>query len=208
MKFLPWIGSDFGNSNNHDIPPRLLVVGESFYGWNDLDDRIAMFVVEKYIAEEWNVRFLTNVQNAILGGTGWIAGEDRTSFSNAVAFYNFVQDMLPDSKTRPTHEMFEYGTKSFLSCLDCVQPTHIVVFGFTIWDYLPNENFSSCSQLEQDILKHLPNKYRHNEGHQHRGWIGQYEYSGGTALVMKCRHASAFFSAKQWHPAIRWFLQN
>ncbi|MYJ51687.1 MAG: hypothetical protein F4093_03290 [Gammaproteobacteria bacterium] len=206
MKFLPWIGPDFGNSNDQGIPPRLLVVGESHYGeWDD--DGLTAIAVENHITEEWNVKFMTSIQNAILGGMGEIAGEDRTDFYNAIAFYNFIQDMVPNPNTRPIDEMFECGTKSFLSCLDSVQPTHIVVFGFTVWDYLPEEGFSSCSKLEQDILKHLPSKYRHNEGHFDRGWIGQYEYSGGTALVMKCRHASRGFSPKQWHPAIRWFLQ-
>ena len=145
--------------------------------------------------------------NAILGHDRQATPENRASFYNAVAFYNFIQHMLEGPKQSPTPGMWECGEKIFPSCLDFVKPSHIVVFGFEVWDNLPNERFSSRPELDREILSHLPIQYRDCERHKCRGWIGRYEHSGGTSLVMKVRHPSRGFSPTAWHPVLHWFLQ-
>lgn len=206
MKLLPWRGHSFGEPNNHDLPPRLLLVGESHYGGGIPYEGFTREVVKDCYIEHGNLRFFTNMVKVFLG-PDWpqYTREHRASFYNTVAFYNFIQHVLGEVHEHPTSEMWEFGRKAFLHCLDCVQPSHIVVFGFRVWDELPDDRFTRHPQLEANISLHLPDQYKDNQGHERRGWIGQYQHSGGNGLVMKIIHASRC-SPAAWHPAARWFV--
>ena len=206
MKLHPWQGPAYGEPNNLDLPSRLLLVGESHYGGGKPYHGFTAEVIKDCCIEQGNLRFFTNTAKVMLG-PDWLqhTREHRASFYNSVAFYNFVQDVLGKIQERPTNEMWEFGRKAFIECLDCVQPSHIVVFGFSVWNELPNERFSQRSHLEAELCRHLPERYRNNQRHKNDGWIGQYEHSGGNALVMKAIHASRC-SPAAWHCAARWFV--
>lgn len=206
MELLPWRGPGFGEPNQHGLPSRLLLVGESHYGEGNPYDDFTSAVVKDYYIERGNLRFFTIMAKVILG-PDWPTDtrEDRASFYNTVAFYNYIQVVSGEIRERPTDEMWESGRKAFLQCLDYVQPSHILVFGFGVWDELPNEHFSPCSQLEASISRFLPERYKENRNHKNRGWIGQYQHAGGRALVMKVMHASRC-SPTAWHSVARWFV--
>ena len=206
MKLRPWRGPGLGGPNNHGLPPRLLLVGESHYGGGKPYKCFTTEVVNGCYIQRGNLRFFTNMAKVILG-PDWPqhTPEDRAAFYNAVAFYNFIQHVFGEIRERPTNEMWKFGRKAFLQCLDVVRPSHIVVFGFSVWDQLPDERFSRCLHLEVKIAQHLPERYRDNPSHEYRGWIGQYEHLGGMALVMKIIHASRC-SPAAWHPVARWFV--
>lgn len=205
MKFGPWISPGFGEANEHGLPRRLLLVGESHYGGRGTPDDLTKQVVSEYI-DGRNLRFFTGMLKAILGHDIDCTPKNRASFYNTIAFYNFVQHM-PIDRERPSPSAWECGRIVFPSCLDFVKPSHVVVFGFEVWDNLPTEGFSSDDKLERDCVPHLPHPYRNDESHQNRGWIGHYEHVGGACFVVKAKHASIGFSPAEWHPWLRWFLQ-
>lgn len=206
MNFYPWKGRNFGRPNDLNLPNRLLLVGESHYGASADDQNITTKVVEAYVLEG-GLRFFTGALKAIMGTDAQATQDERASFYNAVAFYNFIQHMLESREDRPTQDNWQYATGAFPSCLDLVKPSHILVFGFGIWDYLPGERFSPSLQLERDVLTHLPSRYRNDDSHRDRGWIGRYGYAGGASLVMKIQHSSIAFSPVEWHPVLQWFLK-
>ena len=206
MQLLPWRGSGFGEPNDHGLPPRLLLVGESHYGGGDPHDCFTTEVVKDYYIDRGNLPFFSKLAKVILG-PDWsqYTRENRASFYNSVAFYNFIQHVLGEIQDRPTSEMWEFGRKAFLQCLDFLQPSHIVVFGFGVWDELPHERFSPDSQLEANIAHHLPERYRDSQSHEYRGWVGRYQHSGREALAMKVIHASRC-SPAAWHSVAQWFV--
>ena len=206
MKLCPWIGPEFKQANDHGLPRRLLLLGESHYGGGKPYDGFTTEVVKDCYIEQGNLRFYTNMAKVILG-PDWPqhTPEHRASFYNSVAFYNFIQHVFGEIRARPTNEMWEYGRAAFIQCLNCVKPSHIVVFSFGVWDELPNECFSKCPQLEDSLSHHLPARYRNSGGHKRRGWIGQYQHTEGTALVLKVIHASRC-SPTEWHPVASWFV--
>lgn len=207
MNFFPWKGRGFGQSNDHNLPHRILLLGESHYGVREPYDGITCEVVREYI-ERGGSRFFTGMCRALLGPDTQCTPDIRASFYSALAFCNFIQAMLKDRTCRPSEEMWKCASEIFPSFLVRLKPSHIVVFGFELWDNLPNERFCSCPQLERAVLVHLPEQYQQDEWHQLRGWIGRYSHSGGTSLVMKVKHASApGFSPGQWHPVLKWFLR-
>lgn len=170
MKLRPWRGPGFGEPNNHGLPQRPLLVGESHYGGGKHYDGFTTEVVKDCYIEHGNMRFFTNMAKVILG-PDWpqYTLEHRASFYNTVAFYNFIQHDLREIQERPTKGMWEFGRKAFLQCLDFVQPSQIVVFGFGAWNELPNERFSQCPQLEASISRHLPERYRESQYHKNCG---------------------------------------
>lgn len=205
MRLLPWQGPGFGAPNSYDLPPRLLLVGHSHYGGGNTYKGFTREVVKDCYIEHGNLPFFTKMAKVVLG-SDWpqCTREHRASFYNTVAFYNFIQHVLGEKGERPTNEMWKYGRRAFLQCLDQVQPSHIVVFGFGVWDELPNERFTQHPQLAAEISRHLPERYRENRSHENRGWIGQYHHSRGIALTMKIIHASRC-SPAAWHSVARWF---
>lgn len=220
MRFLPYIGPNFGAPNDLKLPERLLIVGNSHYK-NPADydpagifshppDDLTERVVQGYICGDWNGPFFRGIHNAIIGHEGDIPPNQRATFYNTIAFYNFVQEIIiGQARANPTPGMYECARLIFPSCLNCVKPTHIVVFGFGTWDKLPGPEGGFCEHeyLARAILKHLPDRYKDNKDHMNRGWIGRYRYADGNALVLKITHPSVpGFSANQWHCVLDWFL--
>ena len=208
MKLPPWVGAGFGKPNNHNLPKRLLLVGESCWSEeSNPPNGLITKVVNDYI-DRGGHRFLNGMLRAILGLDAKPSHNERRSFYNSVAFYNFIRDVLERPRVPPTKEQWECGCKVFPSCLDLLKPSHVVVFGFRLWNNMDHEGFSRDFQLEQDLLCYFPEKYQRKVREHPGEWIGRYSHSGGESLVMWVRHASApGFNAEHWHPVLQWFLQ-
>ena len=210
MNFFPWKGAGFGKPNNHNLPKRLLLVGESHYSEEpDPPDDLTTQVVDVYIDRgRGGHRFYNGMLRAILGLDARPSRDERDSFYNAVAFYNFVQHPLEGPRARPNAEQWKYGRAVFPSCLDRLKPSHVVVFGFGLWCNMGYERLTLDSGLEQDLLRYFPERDQEKVRKHPDEWIGRYSHSGGTSLVMWVRHASApGFNAEHWHPVLQWFLQ-
>ena len=213
MNFEPWQGGRYGSSNNLGLPKRLLVLGESHYGEKEnAYPGLTKEVVEEVFAKDEDVpyryRFFTSLFMAICGAKREPTRKALAEFCHAIAFYNFVQDLVPAAGDRPTGEQWENAADPFFECLGTLKPSHVVACGFALWDNLPSERFSDLpAETERSILEQLPNRYQDNASHRHRGWAGRYDLADTGCLILKIHHPSIAFSADEWHPLLRCFLK-
>ena len=206
MNFEPWVGDRYGHHNYLGLPVRLLVLGESHYGAEDRPD-ITKEVVAEVFAKDvpYRYRFFTSVFMAACGEEKEPTREALKEFCHAIAFYNFIQDMLGTPGDRPSAEQWKGGLAHFFECLVTLKPSHVIACGFGLWDNLPSEGFSDLD--ERSVLEQLPQRYRDNASHKHRGWVGRYDHAGGKCLILKIRHPSMAFSADEWHPLLQKFFK-
>lgn len=206
MNFEPWQGNDYGCQNSLGLPARLLVLGESHYGAEDRPD-ITKDVVEEVFAKDvsYRYRFFTSVFMAACGKEKEPTREALKEFCHAIAFYNFIQDMLHKRGDRPGAEQWKGGLAHFFDCLVKLKPSHIIACGFGLWDNLPSECFTDLA--EESVLEQLPKRYQDNASHAHRGWIGRYDHAGGSCLILKIHHPSMSFSTDEWRPVLQKFFK-
>ena len=205
--FDPWRGCNYGKPNDLGLPSRLLILGESHYGGPEKYRRcLTKEVIEEVIAEEqWNKRYFTGVRKAVLGPSQEVGAKD---FWQSVAFYNFIQSLVEKSRKPPARHMWEEAPDRFRKTLNRLEPAHVIVTGFRLWDHLPgDEDFWSDAPEDEvaTIRKLVPSRFN-NCNHERRGWLGRYRHGSGKCLVVKIQHPSRF-SPEQWHPVIRDFLR-
>ncbi|MEA2977487.1 MAG: hypothetical protein QOF19_3007 [Alphaproteobacteria bacterium] len=185
VHFLPWKGRDYENQS-----VRILILGESHYSSQDESSDFTERLTLQYMNGEWNHRFWTQISQAI---TGKSAREiDRHKFWNSVAFYNYVQTIgVSQPREKPSDALFHESEPAFFEVLDCLRPTHMLAFGFRLWERLP--------ALEDESLSFVCDGQPHRYGNYRRSW--------GRVLATAIRHPSSAFSAPQWYPTICQFLQ-
>ena len=213
MNFQPWRGDCYGLDNNLELPKRLLVLGESHYGdtekaYPDLTKDVVEEVFAKAEDVPYRYRFFTSLFKALRGAEREATREALAEFCHAIAFYNFVQEMIEAPGVRPSEEQWAGGVAPFFKCLSNLKPSHIVACGFALWDNLPSERFSDLpAETERSLLELLPEQYQDSASHRRRGWAGRYENEGGGCLILKIHHPSIAFSAAEWHPLLQHFLK-
>jgi hypothetical protein len=186
--FQPWIGSKYWNEST-----QVLVLGESHHGENPSPDW-TVEVVREYIANEssesWFPTF-TKLGQAITGSPAWEL--DREGFWSSVAFYNYVQVALPESRMAPTKDMFDRAVEPFKETISNLKPTHIIALGFRLWENMPpfvkEHPDIKCGEIASDC--------------------GYYSNIDGShlSLSIRIKHPSVGFSPKQWHPLVSKFLK-
>ena len=207
MRFQPWRGDGYGQPNSLGLPKRLLVLGESHYG-DAARETITQEVVGQVFDPNipYRYRFFTNLFNALCGKRE-ATHRALEEFCHAIAFYNFIQDML-EKGARPTALQWEQSKEPFLECLDRLKPSHVVACGFTLWDNTPHKNYSCLSEgVAEEIVGLLPEQgKRPSDRSQPRNWVGRYNHAGGSCLILRLRHPSVGFSAPQWRPVLQRFF--
>ena len=117
-----------------------------------------------------------------------------SEFCRAIAFYNFIQEMMPAAGDRPTGTQWTCAAVPFFECLEKVNPSHVVACGFELWANLPSERFSWLSgETEAHLLGRLPTQYQDSAQHRKHGWVGRYDHAGGGCLILKIHHPSIAF---------------
>lgn len=181
--YKPWKGDAYRSSS-----PQLLILGESHYGAGAEDGNATIQLTERYVRGDMNHAFWTNTMNAVQGKSASI--EQRKTFWQSVAFYNFVQETAGASAgIAPTKPMFDASVESFFSVLDDLKPQAILVLSTRLWNNLPGTGHRS---------KQGPPLERRNESR--KTWI--YSHAGGQALATWVPHPSRYFSWQRWHPWI------
>ncbi len=137
--FEPWVGALYWKEGFVSL--RILILGESHYG--EAGTECPSFTREA--VEEWGQkrrnRFFTVVQKLIsdIPIGVWVSDEERKSFWEHVAFYNFIQSFPGDlPRERPTTEMWTAAQGSFVATVQELQPHLIVVLGFDLARNLPS----------------------------------------------------------------------
>lgn len=144
--FEPWVGSHYNKDGFNGI--RILILGESHYGTKDLERSSFTREVVNDLGQNRRNRFFTVVQMLITGipkGTR-ISNEDRQSFWEQVAFYNFIQSIVGEkSGIRPTAEMWKSAKGPFVATVQELKPDLIVVLGNELQDHLPKIDVMLCN---------------------------------------------------------------
>lgn len=135
--FMPWEGSAFQQQKR-----KILFLGESHYGVsNDVPD-FTTEVIRRQFSEGQDqgrgfgvTKFHGNVFRTFSEFESSI--DNRKTFWNTVAFYNFVQVGLESQSVRPTRVQFEDSVSAFCEVVCRLKPDVVVVLGLAVWDDLP-----------------------------------------------------------------------
>lgn len=211
----PWIGGQYGSSNDLDLPPRLLILGESHHGDGGVPlADLTNTVIDEHIADGHGM-FFNNVRRAILCELQAVANNSRQRFWNAVAFYNFVPTPVAAANIPPEPDQLAAGQLLFPQRLVELHPTHVVACGFRLWNHLPNDGFVNLenvnAELAQELWNRFPEQHPHH-GDENAGWAGRYGYDGGACSIVKIRHPSfhhgPHFNPEDWRLFLQYFLAH
>lgn len=133
--FHPWKGQHYGRESRFGV--RLLVLGESHYGQPGEDDKPTLTeeVVRDYSAEHRHPYF-TRIAKVLRGDRGWIDDEERAAIWEHLAFYNYVQSLVPAPGIPPTSAQWAAAHGPFLTVLNRLQPDGVLVVSQRLWDQL------------------------------------------------------------------------
>ena len=182
----PYIGPKYRGGHR-----RLLLVGDSHYGWPSVDlAESTPTVVRLWQEGDWDVRYLI-IAARILTGKERVE-IDRRTVLDGIAFYNFIQFMMPDINVRPTPEQARASEPAFHETVADLDPTHIIATGLTIpWWYMPK----SDRRTEDLTFGETAFKFR------------EYKTPSGFAMAIVVPHLSRQ-SAPKWHGPVTEFLSS
>ena len=190
VHFKPWIGKHY----HAGIAPgrKLLLLGESHYSSHPEKSDFTIELTREYVNHEWSHGFWTNIMQCVDGRPH--AEIDRAEFWSRVALYNYVQEIVGESRgVAPSASMFERGIEPFFEVLRSLQPTHVLVLCKRLWENLPNQG-SPESDFEAGGLRRERWTYP--------------TIPGKSAVATWIPHPSYGFSPKKWPPVIVSFLQE
>lgn len=184
--FQPWVGESYGPASRWGLS--VMVLGESHYDERGNSD--------------WGSGLTTRVINDVVNGYHWpttrligqtFMGNDynAAAFWQSVAFYNYVQELLPGSQARPRMQQLRDGWVPLQEVTRRLAPDVIVAFGYGMWDVL---------------VEHLPDQ--HSLGISLPGGRGvekrqDVSYTRlGDALICGFRHPARQYAWRDWKPIV------
>jgi hypothetical protein len=187
VHFQPWRGQSYDKGI---FGVKLLILGEAHYGGPSKDfSNFTNEVIQEVIDGENRQRFFERVRSVVVGpdSTEW----NRERFWNAVAYYNYVQELIPAARVRPTNDAFTNGDQPFKDVLNSLTPDCVLVLGKTLWQSLPGG----------EECKELPVSKKVRE-HSIAGEMCVYALPGGHRLLAgMVPHPSSFgFRSDFWGP--------
>lgn len=129
VNLLPWIGAHYSESQ-----VRILFVGMKMYSADPLSvgENATTECVNYYLNDDEYERYFASFDRFIE-----VVKNDTDSPKEAwgkVAFYNYTQDVLPDSKSRPTSEQIEASKEAYIEVLLQLRPHKVIFWGKWIYD--------------------------------------------------------------------------
>lgn len=188
VKFLPWIGENYLNSNKNNA---LLILGESHYCVDNVDKYITRELTSRYINHEFSHAFWTNIMQVVSGIHH--TEQNRADFWHTVTFYNYIQKSLDDARMAPDNKLWDEAKSPFLSVLNTLAPDKIIVLGYRLWDWIDfggKDAGSIKNENEEMLLWSITRS------------------DGGTTLCGCIRHPSSGFSSNSWAPLVKEFLET
>jgi hypothetical protein len=144
--FDPWIGRRYQLEGLDGL--KLLALGESQYGppghltepipgIRTRDSSSTQEIVQDLGIECRNA-FFTKIYKLVSGRLrDPPSPEDKASFWQQVAFYNYIQWWLPRARFRPSPEMWQAAREPFLRVLEEYEPDVVLVLGKGTASWLP-----------------------------------------------------------------------
>lgn len=164
--FIPWQGEGYSTR-------RLLILGESAYGWEDDDgvchepqsdhsSFIVRTIVEDFDAMRANIPFMTKITRALVEAEDpvWPTLEQRRAAWNNVAFMNYIETSVGfGPRVRPSATQWQAAAEGFRARLAAFDPPprYVLVLGLTLWNNMPETDqridaFTQAYRLETGEL--------------------------------------------------------
>lgn len=194
----PLIGENFMNSDTC----RILLIGESHYQ-NDAtaeeiyDPNFTKYVVNRAARGELkHSAFYSNTELALIGSANY----NSQKFWENIAFYNFIQRPMSNSKDRPNEKDFQKAAEVFYQVMDELQPTICIFLGMSAAEFIRTYSLENKKEefngwrIENNKVGRYLKKYL------------VYKSKYPTAIFIK--HPSAYFSYEGWHQFIKQLAPN
>lgn len=149
VMFYPWIGEEY--SHGGIFKKKILILGESHYcedpnncsgcrpGIKDSDcNLLTQNVIRDQFTEGKKKHPVFTKLAKLLLDKEIIDQNDKESFWNSVAFYNYVQTSVSGVPgVAPTNEMFSISIEAFNEVMDKLDPDFLLIVSCRLWDNLP-----------------------------------------------------------------------
>jgi len=133
LSWMPWIGKNYSKSN-----PKLMIVGESHYKWENEDGPEAIEgylkspeftkdVLKAHVENRDEKKIFENIEKTLLQEAE--TSGSRQSLWDSVVFYNFIQRYMENKTIRPVSEDFVVGWKVFFDVLQLTRPKYCLFCG-------------------------------------------------------------------------------
>ncbi|WP_122847620.1 hypothetical protein [Pseudomonas viridiflava] len=135
IRFAPWVGSQYAEGF---CGLRILLVCESHYGDKKHERPTAtpeivkaLALGEKHPKATGKLRrhpHFTKIMSAVKNARKSFSNPQKKEFWNSVAYYNFLQEFMRDTRAHPTKDAWGRGGSAFTEVLDVLAPDLIVCF--------------------------------------------------------------------------------
>lgn len=133
VRFAPWVGSHYARGLDG---LRVLLVCESHYGDKKHERPTATPEIVKALALGQTHPLATRklgrhphfakIMSAVQNTRRRFSSAEKRDFWNSVAYYNFLQEFIRDTRVHPTQDAWERGASAFSEVLDALAPELIV----------------------------------------------------------------------------------
>lgn len=193
-RFKPWVGENYRGGF---AGKRVLVLGESHYFADVKDARenvTAEIIADLYDPDSPHEPYKNTYTKFVKAMTGKseLTAEDKRSFWNSVAFYNFVQFPISGARIAPSASEFADSAQPFFQVLEQLKPEIVIVWGSRLYNNLPHGGSQGDSVQAPDGQ-----------------WIEIWNYflnDGGKVLILPVTHPSAAFTPEYWNKVISLIL--
>ncbi|WP_281613411.1 hypothetical protein [Flammeovirga sp. SubArs3] len=185
LHYKTWIGEHF--SQKRIFNKKILILGESHYA-DGAEDKTELLIKET-MSGRFKHPFYTKLVLSFLEeeNAAQLSLDRKVFFWQSVAYNNFVQDYLDQSRQAPSHEMWERGRNAFYELLEQVKPDIVFVCGYRLWDQLPHK-----FRVESEKIGSL--------------FTITYQYKDISAQCVRSKHPSANYSPAAVYSNLESFL--
>lgn len=136
----PWVGSEWGGSNNALGGLRLMVLGESHYHdkapvGTDIPD-MTEWLINSYLEDGRRYPFLSKLEALVMLGRAPRSSQD---IWNALTFYNYIPVVAANEpRQRPPEELWHGAApRLFSDLVTRLEVEAILVCGVELWRHMP-----------------------------------------------------------------------
>lgn len=156
--FKPWIGKNYQNGGI--FKKKILVLGESHYCGGceqcglkyakECDDFNTIGIIQSLLEGNKSKHTPTfrKFEHSLVNKVTTL--EESREIWESVAFFNFLQVAMTDTRKEGSYEDYMEGQKAFLEVIEDLQPDLIIVWGIRLYGYLPNEGWIQGEPLVID----------------------------------------------------------
>jgi len=150
IKILPWRGENYLKQY-----PKILVLGMSTYNKDDPKKKCVKIMAEKVrdgCREKW-ARYWNRITTLLIN-----ENKDVYDFWNRISFYNYIQEIMDETKQKTPNKYWEDAKEPFKEILTKLKPDIVIATGYELFRNLPSE-FSICKPIKKNNKELLTAHY-------------------------------------------------